>query len=267
MALELQETPASRVSENSNSGTYELVYTSTGEFDDFAVQTYALDSTPTWVAMPAGVLYRQSVRVEPVAWKVYKVTVSYGKRDSSNLPSGEFSFSFDTTGATVNIKCAKSHLVSYPTDGDWHKGAINVKTDGSVDGCEIVIPGLKLSYAFKHPAGEVTETFARNLAAATGKINSDEWRGFQPGELLFAGGSGSDGTEAEAEVGYQFIASGNATGLSIGGITGIAKRGHDYAWVEFEEALHSGESVQRPKRVHVEAVYDPISFRDTLGWW
>ncbi len=263
MDFSFEETPESRTQQSGDSENHELIYKAAGEFDDYNVHGYAYSLTPLTVARPTGILYRTSVNVTPDGFKQYIVRVSYGKKGKS---VGTIGFSFDTTGATVNIKCAKSHVASYPDDGDWHKGAINVKKDGEVEGADIIIPALKMTYTFKHPAGVITEDFARSIAGVTGTTNSGEFRGFQIGELLFAGASGSDGTDADAECAYQFIASQNATGLTVGGIASIAKAGHDYAWVEFDDDIHDGESVQRAKRVHVELVYYQTDFASAFGW-
>lgn len=257
-----EETPDSGA-ETSHPPSYTLKYKAHGEFDDATVQAAANALTPLYVDRPTGRLYRQDVTRECVGWALHEITVPYGPLEKE---TGSFSWSFDTTGATINVKAAKEHKASYPSDGDYHKGAIGVKGDGDVEGTEIVIPALKLTYTYKHPAGVVTEARARALAGATGKTNMDEWRGFSPGELLFIGGSGSDGTDAEAEEQLQMIASQNIVDLSIGEITGIALNGHDVLWIEFTDEVEGGEPMRQPKRVHIERVYDPISFYETFGF-
>lgn len=267
MIFSFEETPESRGSSaDTSSATKTLVYKAVGETNVSIVEAYAYTGTPATVTFSGGTLYRRGVAVDPDGWAQYLVTVTYGKLDSSSVAVGSSTFSFDTSGATINIKCAKAHVESYPDSGNWHKGAINVKADGDVEGVEIVIPALKLTYTFNHPTGIVTESFARLLSSVTGMTNSATFRGFTAGELLFAGASGSDGTNAEASVSYTFVASSNETSLSIGGITGIAKAGHDYAWVEFEDDIDTGEPIRPPKRVHVERVYDSFAFASVFGW-
>lgn len=265
MEFSFQETPDSRA-ETSEPPTYTLIYKAVGEFDDEVVHDYALANTPTMVNRPSGLLYRKDVRRDPAGWGQYLVTVPYGRKEARSVPTGEYTFDFDTTGATVNVKAAKEHIETFPTDGDWHKGAIGVKGDGEVEGVDIVVPALRLTYTFNHPAAEVDETFARTLANATGHTNLSQFQGFDPGELLFIGATGSDGSEAEAKVAYQFIAIANETAVSIGDIEDIAKEGHHVIWIEFKDEVHSDEPVRQPKRVHIERVYDPIDFAATFGW-
>jgi hypothetical protein len=269
MSFSFEETPNSG-SETKEPPPITLEYKAAGETDRATVMAYAASATPGTATGTAGTLYRKDIQVAPDGWGQYRVSVLYAKSDRGKPPVGSATFSFDTQGATINIKAAKEHLASYEASGvvagDFHKGAINVKADGDVEGVDIVIPALKLTYTFTHPEGVVNEGYARTLANYTGMTNSEVFRGFQIGELLFAGASGSDGSDAEASVTYNFIASSNTTTLSIGEITGISKAGHDYAWVEFEDAVSDGEATRPPKRVHVERVYDVFNFASAFGW-
>ena len=265
MSISLAETPRSRTFDE-GSKTYTLEYVSTGEFDDTVVQTYVRSATPLIASTVVGTLYRQPMRVSPMGANVYSVTVPYGEK---NKVTGEYNFSFDTTGGTVTVKAAKEHVNSYPADpgvANPHKGSIGVTKDGDVEGAQIVIPALKLTYGFRHAEGVVDAAWARTLARATGKTNSDTFQGFEPHELLFIGATGSDGSAAEAEVGYQFVASENASGLTIGEIVNIAKKGHENLWIEFKDAVADGQAATQPFRVHIERVYDPINFASTFGW-
>ncbi len=241
-------------------------YRAVGEFRSDLVGAYALNATPITVLRQTGTLFRQDLQIEPDGWSNYIVTVPYAPRTKE---VGTATFSFDTTGGTINLKCAKQHIATYDASGtvagDHHKGAIGVTKDG-VEGVEIVSPVLKLNFNFKHPSGQVTITHARILSGLTGSVNGDVWHGFQPGELLFLGSTGSDGTDVEAEVGYQFAASQNRTGLTFGDINNIAKKGFEAYWVEFKNAVASGAAARRPWRVHIEQVYDPIGFQTVFPW-
>lgn len=260
-----EETPDSRA-ETFAQPSYTLRYVANGEPNNDTVANYALANTPQYVIRQGNLLVRKDLQIDPDGWGIYRITVPYGKRDRIDVPKGSFTFNFDTTGATVTLKAAKEHVASFPDNGDWHKGAIGVGKDGEVEGVEVVIPALQINYSFKHPAGVVDEAFARYMSVITGHTNAAPWRGFAAGELLFLGASGSDGTDAEADVNYSFVASGNSTDLSVGDITSIVKQGHHYAWVEFEDDVASGEAVRPPKRVHIERVYDAINFYTALGW-
>ncbi len=242
---------------------YSLRFKAVGNVDDFFVQAYALSATPLVVVTIVGILRRADIKVSPDGDAQYLVTVDYTANKTDN---GSYTFDFDTTGATVKIKAAKEHVETYPTSGNPYKGAINVDQDGKVQGSDIVIPMLKLSVKFSHPQGVVDVPFARMLSRATGHTNSDGFLSHDPGELLYLGSSGSDGSEAAADVTYHFASSENVDDLSFGEITDIVKQGHHLAWVEFKDEVDSGNPVQQPKAVHIERVYDAIGFADTFGW-
>lgn len=264
MPFSFEERPDSRQSRFGNDSPSLMVrYLASGETDDGFVGRFALGATPLFITTIVGVLYRQEIQIDPDGYARYIVTVPYGFKKKDN---GSYSFTFDTTGATVKIKASKEHIQSYPTNGNPHKCSIGVNKDGEVEGCDIIIPALKLNVQFRHPEGVVDIPFAKKLAGATGQTNGLPFLTFAAGELLYLGSSGSDGSEADAEVAYQFAASVNATGISFAGISNIVKGGHHYAWVEFKDAVDSGTSAVQPKAVHVERVYDAIDFASVFGW-
>jgi len=239
-------------------------YVLAGIYSAAVANAWAIAGTPTFVDTTYGLLFRQDVKLSNRGHKLWHVDVPYARQKKEG---GDVRFDFDTSGATVRINHAKQHVETYPVDSDDdpHKGLIGVH-DGNVEGADIIIPALRINYTFHHPRGVINEATARNLARVTGMTNSQPWRSFAAGELLFIGARGSDGSNAEAEVSYSFIASENASGLNIGDIAGIAKKGHDYLWIEYTDEVADDGPVMRPRRVHVERVYDEIDYAIGLGW-
>ena len=277
MAFRWEEEPDSR-HQQFEPPSFTFKYHALNEQNDQTVMAYARAATPNAIFTVQGTLFRQNIELEPVGWAHYIATIPYGPKAQSKQP-GEFTFSFDTTGGTINITAAKAHVADYPptaagTSLDPHKGAIGVKhTTGECEGVDIVIPALKLTYTFRHESGVVDEAMARTLARATGKTNSAPWRGFQADELLYIGSTGSDGRNAEADVAYHFVASEHAQNLTIGQILVNAKKGHDYLWVGFKQVQtpiagqpNNFRNATVPERVFLERVYDPINFASTFGW-
>lgn len=263
MGFRWVEKPQSR-SSTDNPPTMTLRGQAVGEFDEHLARINVRASTAGAILTPdLGTLWRQDIRMTAVGYCIYDVEIPYSgvKRET-----GSYTWNFDTTGATVHITTSKEHIASYPTNGNVHKGSINVRPDGEVEGTEIIIPALKLVVQYRHPHGVVTLPYIKQLARATGRTNADGFLTFDPGELLFLGATGSDGTEADAEVSFQFAASENASDLNFGDITGIVKKGHHYAWVEHKAATSDGRPATQPSIVHVERVYDEIAFATALGW-
>ena len=111
----------------------------------------------------------------------------------------------------------------------------------------------------------MTQSYKLTLMGLTGAVNSAAFRGFSPGEVLFMGASGARrGTDPDDrwEITYKFAASPNQSGMSVGGISGIQKRGWDYLWVQYGEDVDAAASVliKKPIAVYVEQVYPFASF-------
>jgi hypothetical protein len=170
----------------------------------------------------------------------------------------------------VHIRQAKEELRRYPeTTAPNQNGAIAVDGD-EVKGIEIVIPAMKINVQYRHPLGVITLAQAKFLADMTGKTNSDPFLTFAPGQVLFLGARGSDGTESEATVNYQFAMGANLTGQTIGSIAGVAKRAWEVAWIRYHDTITEADSKDNPTRVakyvYIDRVYDEIEMATALGF-
>ncbi len=234
------------------------------ETNENTVAAYARAATPAMQVTAFGVLYRDDLRIRRSAWNQWMVEVPYGTRKSE---LGEWTWDFDTTGGTVHITQAKEELRRYAASGSApnQQGAIAVDGD-EVKGTEIVIPAMKINVTYRHPLGVMTLAKAKALSNITGKTNSDTFLTFSPGEVLFLGARGSDGTEAEASVSYQFAMAANVTGQTIGSIAGVAKRGWEVAWIRFEDTVTSDQPTRVAKHVYIDRVYDEVAMASALGF-
>jgi hypothetical protein len=67
--------------------------------------------------------------------------------------------------------------------------------------------------------------------------------------VLFLGASGSQRGTEDWEITFSFAASPNATGLTVGDITGIEpKKGWEYLWVRYADAEDAETLVKQPAR-------------------
>lgn len=247
-----------------SSSSAELVYTVRGTGDGLAARDAAETESPgTYDGLP-----RQSVSVEPVGNELWEATVRYGSSGgSSSPPSGESSFSFDTGGGTQHITQSKQTVSTHAAPGTTAPnfgGAIGVTAD-SVEGVDVTVPVYQFSETHIFPNSAVSSAYKGVLFALTGKVNSGGFKGFQPGELLFLGASGSrrgTGAGDDWEITFRFAASPNASGLSVGNITGIGKKGWEYLWVRYADQEDAGSHaiVKRPVAAYVERVYDEGNF-------
>jgi len=197
--------------------------------------------------------------------------------NSSQQPKqiGEITFTFDGTGGKILTRHAFEQT-KYGANAPDHGKAIDVR-DGEAQGVDVVIPALSFSLSQKFEGATITLPWLRQICLATGTVNSDTFCHFEPGEVLFLGPSGSqpfaflsNGTVAkgEREVEFRFAVSPNLADLTIGDITGIAKPGHDYLWIEskpVEDAASNAKGItSKPIGVYVAQVYRRLAF-SSLG--
>ncbi len=244
-------------------------YVIRGVFDTDYAQALALAGTPAILTSAAGLLYREDAKVDEHGYGVWYATVPYGPKKNE---TGQWTWDFDTTGGSITIKASKSTVARYVPPGKTaadHKQLIGVHGD-EVDGTTVVIPTLKINARYRHPLAVVTIPYAKQLARWTGKVNSDTFLTFDAGEVLFLGARGSDGTQAEAEVGYSFACEENLQNIVIGEIQNIQKQGWDYLWLEWEdytdETGGTKKPAKKPKQINVERVYDRIPLAASLGF-
>ncbi len=245
----------------------EFVYSLTGVADEDAGRILATSST----ASTYGDLIRKSITLEPVHVDtanpdacIWEVTVQYGEDDE--LEEGESSYSFDTGGGSQHITQALSHVASYAPSGETapdFKGAIGA-TENAVEGVDITVPAYTFSETHILPNSDVTAAYKGKLFALTGKTNNATFKGFAIGECLFLGASGSKRGKGDWEITFRFAASPNKTGLTVGSITGIAKKGWEYLWVRYKDAVDAtaGALVKEPMAVYIEKVYEEGDFAD-----
>lgn len=205
------------------------------------------------------------------AWQVAIDYIKEGAESTDPEPLKR-ARSFDTTGATQHI--TQSHAIGsgnslafesrYPSTAPNMSGAIGVDDNG-VNGVDIVVPQLQWQESYDVPNAYVTNTYMRGLAVLTGTVNAASFRGFNAGEVLFVGCSGSQEWDDQKGRGpwsltFRFVASPNVTNQTIGSISNIAKKGHDYLWVRYETAQSNNTLIKQPKAVYVNKVYNDGDF-------
>lgn len=169
-------------------------------------------------------------------------------------------YTFDTTGGTSKITQSKQTIATYSAIGGVPNfgGAIGVTKD-SVEGTDIVIPTFRWSESYFFDNSVVDAAFKATLFLLTGRTNQAVWRGYNIGEVLFEGVRGQRRGSGKWELNYNLAASPNLTGITVGTMTGIAKKGWEYLWVRHYDLddTTSISVVRRPLFVVIERVYDP----------
>ena len=128
------------------------------------------------------------------------------------------------------------------------------------------MPVYTFSQTHYLPTSQVTAPCKISLFYLAGKVNDALFKGLAAGECLFLGASGSKRGTDDWEIPFGFAGSPNRTGLSVGPITGISKKGWEYLWVRYAdvEDTASHTLVKQPIGAYVEKVYEEGNF-SSLG--
>jgi len=261
MSTEVQERGISRTSSSGRSPSTERLYWIRGTSDDLEALAALEAVAPSF----HGGLPIFQVRVEEAGPDLYDGSVTYQIESSSSPPNtGESAFTFEIGGGNEHITQSLATIASYAPPGKTapdFKGAIGVTAD-SVEGVDIVVPTYNFTEPHYLADGLVTPAYKGTLFALTGKVNTAPFKGLVAGECLFLGASGSQRGQGDWEITFRFAGRQNRTGLSVGDITGIDKKGWEYLWVRYAEAedVGAGAIVKRPVAVYVERVYDSGDF-------
>lgn len=217
------------------------------------------------------VLYRSDVQYSPLTpdHASWDVVVEYEDPeqidDKQQVDTGSYTFSVSTTGGTARILSSLATINRYAPPGKTapnFKQAIGVTREGDVQGVDIIVPACKFTMSYRQPKHVITTPYVRLVESITGTVNNATFYGRAAGEVLFAGGNGRQGTNSDPTWDYEFIRLPNIAGQTIGEIINVAKKGHEYLWVLFEESADptAKYTVKKPKAVYVERVYLETNF-------
>ena len=239
----------------------ELTYIVRGTSDDVAARTELLTAAP----LTHNNLQRNDAEVEELGEQLWRGVVRYAPSSYTPPQVGESSFSFETRGGSQHITQSLATLGSYAAPGipaapDFD-GAIGV-TENSVEGVDITVPVYTFSETHHIDDSSVTTGYKGTLFSLTGKVNDASFKGLAAGECLFLGAAGTQRGDDPWEISFAFAGSPNVTGLSVGAITGIAKKGWEYLWVRYQEAEDATAKmlIRKPIAAYVERVYREGSF-------
>lgn len=240
-----------------------------GTTDDVELHTAAsakiiADGYWQYPGLPSMQLTAEQYTVSFLGDNAWQVTIQYEKNgaDDGEEPLKR-ARSFDTSGGTKHITQAYAES-RFGAGAPDQKMAIGVDSNG-VNGIDIVNPQLQWQETYDVPNAYVTSAWIRGVAGVTGTTNSGSFRGFEAGEVLFVGCSGSqewddDKGRGPWSLAFRFVAEKNVTGQMIGDISGVSKKGHEYLWVRYEEAVDSNVQLKKPKAVYVNKVYRESNF-------
>jgi hypothetical protein len=279
-----------------DSGKSQLVYSGDGE--DSGELIWSIVDCPTspeaysalisgdgdlWPGLDGEIdgLLCRTIEMNPDGPNAWQAVARYGEpklrtREKEKLQAvGDYRVSFSVKPQTIKQFVAKS-TQRFPGTAKDYNNAINVNSDGQVEGVDTIIPGLSITITQRMQGSTLTPAYALAVANLVGKYNNATFMGvFPAGSIQFIGGDaalsfainnpfsgGPPLTPQDRELSFEFLYSPNLTNLTIGSITGVNKLGHQYMWIDWESAIVSGRAVRRPLAVYVQDLYgiEPASF-------
>jgi hypothetical protein len=187
----------------------------------------------------------------------------------SLLPIGVVrTVSYDSTGGTQRITSAYSET-KYGENAPGMSLAINVNGD-SVEGVDVVVPVFEWTEEYELPARTLTDSYVKTVADMTGTTNTKKFRGFDAGEVLFLGVSGTQVfnpnqqliTDAvSTRISFRFAAKKTRKNLLIASVGVIPTiKGWDYLWIRYAPNQANGIGLQTPVAAYVNRVYEESDF-------
>lgn len=247
----------SRVVEEGVNPSAELRYDIFGVADDVEARNELRSAAPAAFDLFGTGLWllpRESLHVQRIGVNWWEGTAHYSALRLAN----ERLSTFDTGGGVQRITQSRATVQRYAPAGQTapnYRGAIGVTADG-VEGVDIVVPVFHFSET-RFPDA-LTNEHKGVIFSLTGRVNNNDFLGYDAGEVLFLGASGSRRGSGVWEVLYRFAASPNFENLTIGDITGIDKKGWEYLWVRYADSEDAAAKalVKKPLAVYIERVYD-----------
>lgn len=252
----------------------ELMFTATGSYDDAEIRA-AIEAelpatrniTSAFFGTMTLTLQSYRVRQRQEGGPNFDGTAMYGRTQPRK--TGQLWFSFDGTGGTAHIQTSLGTSSYAAPDIDEipdFSNAIGVSAD-TVEGCDKVVPIFKFRLDYYPATALMTPDYILKLYNLQAKpVNNNDVNiggiTFAPKTILFLGPTGQPRGFDDWELGFHFIASPNLTGLQIGDIEGIFKKGHEYLWVRFKDAVSNTFGVKVPEFVFVEEIYEAGDFGD-----
>jgi len=237
-------------------------YHVSGAADSSTAMTDVLAAVPT----SYGGYPRRRVKIDVSGVASWWATVTYEPYNSSPPPAatGESVYEFDTGGGQAHVTNSLATVNAYAPAGSTvpdYDGAMGV-TQNSIEGADIVVPRYVFSETHYIADASITTAYKSILFYLTGRVNDANFKGLNAGECLFLGARGSKRGQGDWEINYSFAGSPNVAGLTIGTITGVAKKGWEYLWTSYEEIEDSTAKmlVRRPRAAYVERVYESGDF-------
>lgn len=268
MAVSISEAFDSRDFTIGQQSSLTLKYIVEGTDDEDVVLALIRGYVPVY--HPTFLLYRDTIDAKYQGGETWFVDVRLGQRagPEASAAGAVPDWSLTIAGGTQHITHSLDTIQSYASGGATppnHHGAINVKQTGvtkTPEGVDIDVSTMGFSEKLYLPYASFTPAYLNMLFLARGRVNDATWRIWPKGSVLFSQVTGAPQGRNAVELTFDFLVEPSVTNLTVGDITGIAKEGWQYLWVEYVE-IEDGDAkaiASNPLAVHIEKVREYADF-------
>tara|TARA_R100000808_G_C2145033_1_gene152799 strand:+ start:234 stop:1130 length:897 start_codon:yes stop_codon:yes gene_type:complete len=137
--------------------------------------------------------------------------------------------------------------------------------DGAYQGADVFRPSGSFSFDYYPSNSTCTHSYQTTVMNSVGKLNSDSFRGYAAGELLFWSCRGQSRNDRDWKLNLTFRVSPNVSSKKLAGIDVTNVGGWDYQWVHYVERIvdHGGgqkTAVSVPVQANLAVVYESTAF-------
>ena len=216
---------------------------------------------------------RPQLADEGAATGIWDCRVRYAPAPFVVLPRNSVRLDVDFSPQTEHVLYSKETVARYPADTAPNFNRLVNVSGNEVKGVDVPTkavtfrvmkvfspadaPNFSTLWDLQCTTNDAPVTFTDSI---TGKSLT-----LAAGEGLFLGTqAGATREDGLMEIVFNFVGSPNVANLSLAGITGIAKKGHEYLWAYFEEEEDDEASVlvKTPLGVYPERMFDAGDWDD-----
>lgn len=200
------------------------------------------------------------------SWKTFQRRSQPQQPSQGQTQSDETDFSFSLSLQPVRLKIPIGEISVYSATGapSWTPQILNDVGNGEEpEGVDVYEPVYEEEKTIRIRTTALTQAYRTKLRRAVGKTNADQFQGWQPGECLLMGVSGTRRGSIDSEITFRWSVRENETNLTVAGVSGIAKKGWQYLWPRAEaRTSDTSPMVKTVTHVCVATVFKETNFAD-----
>jgi len=168
---------------------------------------------------------------------VYYATAMWRTFARKSRPAeGESQFNIEIGLEPIRVNSAIGGVRAYKSDDveEWVPEKINDQGNGNdVEGVDIFEPVYEESETHWFATEDLTPEYRDIISQIVGHVNDEPFKGWQAGEVLMRGISGSRRGATDTELTFRWSVRRNQTDFELGDVTGIEKKGWEYLWPRY----------------------------------